>query len=219
MNEAKPKKAVTYRPQIFEVEDLESAKRIILTPEPGTTTEERWEDETPYLAAEIGKALGLDQASCVIDYGCGIGRVAKRLIERYGCAVVGVDISLSMRQLAPAYVASDRFTACAPEMLDRMVAQGFRATHACACWVIQHCALPEIDLARIDSALASDGLLFVLNNNHRCVPTDHGWANDGVSIETLLTEKFDKVAKSRLPEVITTAEIANGSFIMTLRKR
>lgn len=219
MTDAKPKKVLTYRPDIFDVKDVESAKRIILTPEVGTSTQERWEDETPYLANEMGQALGLNGTSCVIDYGCGIGRIAKQLIERYGCAVVGVDISTSMRQLAPGYVGSTRFAACAPEMLDQMVAQGFRATHACACWVIQHCALPEIDLARIDSALASGGRLFVLNNNHRCVPTDQGWANDGLSIEALLTEKFDKVAKGRLPEVITTAEIANASFTMTLRKR
>lgn len=212
-------KALTYRPEVFEVDDLESAMRVILTPEPGTTTPERWEYETPYLVSEIGRALGLDDQSCVLDYGCGIGRIAKGLIERHNCFVVGVDISTSMRQLAPRYVQSDRFAACAPEMLDRMIARGFRATHACACWVIQHCLAPETDLVRIDSALASDGRLFVLNSNHRCVPTDHGWASDGISVEELLTARFEKIAKGDLPEVITTPEIANCSYTMTLRKR
>jgi len=217
--QTKPVMALTYRPDIFDVNDLESAKQIILTQEPGTTTEERWEYETPYLVDEIGRALGLDHRSCVLDYGCGIGRIARGLIERYGCSVVGVDISTSMRQLAPGYVQSDRFAACAPGMLDRMIAQGFRATHACACWVIQHCEAPAVDLARIDSALVSNGRLFVLNNNDRCVPTDQGWASDGISVEKLLTEKFDKLAKGNLPEAITTSEIANCSFTMTLCKR
>ncbi|MBI4190853.1 MAG: methyltransferase domain-containing protein [Betaproteobacteria bacterium] len=217
-NEIK-KKVLTYRPDIFEVNDLESAMGVILTPELGTTTQERWEYETPYLVDEIGRALELDDESCVLDYGCGIGRIAKGLIERYNCFVIGIDISTSMRQLALGYVKSDRFAVCAPATLERMTVGGFRVTHAYACWVIQHCLAPLVDLARIDSALASDGRLFVLNSNHRCVPTDRGWANDGISIEELLTARFEKIAKGDLPEVITTPEIANSSYTMTLRKR
>lgn len=219
MSESKTKKVLTYRPDIFEVNDLESAMRIILTPETGMSTQERWEYETPYLVGEIGHTLGLDDNSCVLDYGCGVGRIARGLIERHNCFVIGVDISTGMRQLAPEYVKSDRFSVCAPAMLDRMVARGLRVTHAYACWVIMHCPAPETDLARIDSALANDGRLFVLNSNHRCVPTDHGWASDGVSVEEILTGRFEKIAKGNLPEVITTAEIANSTYTMTLRKR
>lgn len=219
MSSDKPPKGPVYRPKVFEVDDLESAMGIILTPERGTTTSERWEYETPYLVDEIGRALELDASSCVVDYGCGVGRIAKGLIERYNCFVVGVDISTSMRQLAPGYVQSDRFAVCAPAMLDRMVAQGFRATHAFACWVIQHCLTPDADLARIDAALAGDGKLFVLNSKVRCVPTDRGWMSDGVSVEELLTARFDKIATGDLPEVVTTPEIANSCFMMTLRKR
>src|SRR5260221_8560231 len=104
----KTTKAPIYRPDIFEVSDLESAMQIILTPETGTTTQERWEYETPYLVNEIGRTLGLDDNSCVLDYGCGVGRIARGLIERYHCFVIGVDISTGMRQLAPEYVKSDR---------------------------------------------------------------------------------------------------------------
>ena len=91
-------KKATYRPEIFEVGDLQSAKEIILTPEPDTTTEERWEYETPFLVDEIGRALTLDSTSFVLDYGCGVGRLAKELIKRHQCHVLGVDISSSMRQ-------------------------------------------------------------------------------------------------------------------------
>lgn len=219
MSESKRTNVPTYRPEIFEVSDLESAMQIILTQETGMTTQERWEYETPYLVDEISRTLGLDEKSCVLDYGCGVGRIARGLIERHKCFVIGVDISTSMRQLAPEYVKSDRFSICAPAMLDRMVARGLRVTHAYACWVIQHCLAPEADLARIDSALANDGRLFVLNSNHRFVPTDHGWASDGVSVEKILTGRFEKIAKGDLPEVITSAEIANSCYTMTLRKR
>jgi SAM-dependent methyltransferase len=219
MNDNSVKKGVTYQPARFEVPDLESAMGIILTPETGISTRERWEYETPYLVDAIGKALGIDANSCVLDYGCGVGRIAKGLIDRYGCFVVGVDISRSMRQLAPGYVNSNRFSACTPEMLDCMVKQGFRATHACACWVIQHCFAPDKDLARIDATLAENGKLFVLNNISRCVPTDRGWTSDGLSVEDMLTTRFEKLSKGDLPEVIATPEIAQSSYMMTVRKR
>ena len=107
MSNDKATKGPVYQPKVFEVNNLESAMGIILTPERGTTTGERWEYETPYLVDEIGRALQLDGNSCVLDYGCGVGRIAKGLIERYNCFVLGVDISTSMRQLAPEYVKSD----------------------------------------------------------------------------------------------------------------
>ena len=156
-------KQVVYQPGVFETRDLASARSIILTAEPGTTTDERWEYETAYLADDIGRLPGIEGNSCVLDYGCGIGRVSKALIERLGCFVLGVDISAGMRELATGYVRSERFSVCSPEMLDRMIAGGFRATHACANWVLQHCAAPTIDIARIESALVPRGSIYVLN--------------------------------------------------------
>ena len=150
-----------YRADVFDVGNVEDAKAIILTPETeATTSGDRWEVETPYLVKEIGRQLGIDANACVLDYGCGIGRLSKGLIDAFGCAVLGVDISPSMRQLAQQFVQSDRFAACTPKMLDAMIARGFRATHAIACWVIQHCEKPDVDLARIESALASRGGLY-----------------------------------------------------------
>jgi SAM-dependent methyltransferase len=215
----KTEQVALYRPDIFDVGDLESAMDIILTAESGTSTQERWELETPYLVEEIGRALRLDERSCVLDYGCGIGRVAKGLIAHYNCFVIGVDISASMRQLALGYVQSDRFTTCSPEVFDRMAAAGLRVTDAYACWVLQHCPEPPIDLGRIDAGLEANGALFVLNTDHRCVPTNRGWASDGVSIEALLAERFEKITKGLLPEKITTPEIARASYTMVLRKR
>jgi|SRR6516225_4580726 SAM-dependent methyltransferase len=219
MSDTEGKTPAIYFPDVFEVTDLRHAQEIILTPEAGTTTAERWEKETPYLVGEIGRSLKLDGSACVVDYGCGVGRVAKGLIERFGCQVVGVDISVSMRQLAPGYVQSSDFAACAPEILDALVSRGFRATHAYACWVLQHCISPEDDLKRIDAALAPGGLLFVVNLHDRCIPTDQGWRSDGIDVETLLTERFEKLGAGRIPEGATSPEIANRSFTMTLRKR
>src|SRR6185436_7844642 len=98
----------TYNPGVFAVGSIEQAKSIILTPE-DSTTEARWRTETGYLAELIASHLALDSASVVLDYGCGIGRIAKELIQRTKCTVLGVDISPNMRALAPQYVQSDLF--------------------------------------------------------------------------------------------------------------
>ena len=92
-----------YDASVFDVANVDEAKRIILTPE-NSTTEERWQVETPYLAALITEHLPIDRGTLLLDYGCGIGRMSKALIERKRCKVVGADISASMRALAGAYV-------------------------------------------------------------------------------------------------------------------
>jgi len=93
---------LTYNPAIFNVNDLRSAMRIILTPETWTT-ERRWEIETPYLVDLIHQSVEIAPQTVLLDYGSGIGRIAKELIARYQCRVVGVDISASMRALAAPY--------------------------------------------------------------------------------------------------------------------
>lgn len=176
---------VTYSPAIFNVGDVESAKRIILTTEGGLTTDERWRVETPYLLSLIERTMDLGEDSVVLDYGCGIGRMSKALIERFGCRVVGVDISVSMRALAAAYVSSDKFAAVAPDMLTHF--KYFDA--ALAIWVLQHCYDVEADIARISKSLNLGGRLFVVNDRRRIVPTrEAGWVNDGKDVLEVLSD-------------------------------
>ena len=88
-----------YDASVFDVATIEAAKRIILTPE-NSTTQERWAAETPYLTDLITKHIVLDRDTTVLDYGCGVGRMAKALIDRARCKVVAADFSASMRALA-----------------------------------------------------------------------------------------------------------------------
>ncbi len=208
-----------YSPAVFNAGDMEAAKYIILNPVPDMSVEQRWEAETRNLTDELGRAMALDRDSCVLDYGCGIGRIGKALIAKYGCSVVGVDISADMRRLAREYVNSERFTACDPQGLDRMVAEGFRATHACACWVLQHCEDPGDDIARVESAMAPGGKFFVLNSNHRWVPTERGWAADGISVEELLRARFESISKTGVSHLVVSPILAGQSYAMMLRKK
>jgi len=203
---------VTYNPAVFAVNDIAQAMSIILTPE-GSTTEERWKTETPYLADMIAEQFALGPDSLVLDYGCGIGRLAHELINRHNCRVVGIDISPSMRALSVIYARSDRFMSCSHEMLEALIARGAGFDLALAIWVLQHCAEPAQDIGRIRRALRPGGGLFVANGNARSVPTaERGWFNDGLDIRTMLAGEFDLVCDGQLAREKTTATLAELTF-------
>lgn len=210
---------LTYSRAAFDVTDETEARRIILTPEFGEDTDERWERETPYVAGLIGSQLQLGAQTLVIDYGCGIGRLSKALIETFGCRVLGVDISERMRALAPDYVRSQLFSVISPQMLFSQAKRGFRADAAISVWVLQHCLKPAEDLQLLHGALASDAPFFILNMNGRAVPTAEGkWANDGLDVDAIASERFTKVAGGKLEPGPVPPETVQISWWSTYRR-
>lgn len=199
----------TYSPEVFNVANIAQAKSIILTTESDdATTDQRWERETPYLI-DMMAGLKLKPESFVLDYGCGIGRLSKGLIERYGCRVVGVDISQNMRTLASNYVASDQFMACSPEMLS---ASGMHFDAAIAVWVLQHCFKPEDDIGRIKSAMKPDSGVFVVNAHFRVVPTAMGWVDDGGDVRAILEREFRSVTSGLLDPAFVSRGISDHGY-------
>jgi cyclopropane fatty-acyl-phospholipid synthase-like methyltransferase len=173
-------------------------------------------------------ALGLQADTVVLDYGCGIGRMSKAMIEASGCSVIGVDTSPAMRRLAGEYVLSDRFVAVSPHLFDRMVGAGLRVHAAIAVWVLQHCFAPAEDLARIRRALVADGKAFVLNMPKRAVPAvldeaESGrrftWVQDRIDVAALLRTEF-RVVTEGVPDQSRTPNMADvGAYWMALRQR
>ena len=222
--------SMQYFPEIFNSADIKSAKEIILTEEgPGADTETRWALETPYVMELIGQAFSLRPDMVVLDYGCGIGRIAKAMIEASGCSVIGVDISPNMRLLAGDYVRSDRFMTVTPGQFDALVAAGLRVHAAISIWVLQHCIAPADDIARIRRSLVPGGGVFVLNmpvravpavvRNEQAEPARFVWAADGVDVAMLLRGAFHVEAegvpdKSRAPNMSDA-----GAFWMSLRRQ
>lgn len=211
---------LTYSRAPFDVADEDAARRIILTTEYEQDSAERWARETPYLAGLIGEQLPLGPDSLVIDYGCGIGRLAKALIERHGCHVLGVDVSERMRALAPDYVRSQNFSAISPHVLRSLGGAGLQATAAISVWVLQHCHRPDIDLGLIAAALRPQAPLFVVNEIGRAVPTEEGrWANDGLDIRQVLDARFALRQDGKLDTAVVPERTSRRTFWATYTRR
>jgi SAM-dependent methyltransferase len=198
---------------VFAVNNERQAKNIILTPEGGTTTDGRWEKETEFLQQDIGEFLNPTEQMLILDYGCGIGRLAKELINNHACRVLGVDISASMRQLATAYVKDERFSVVSFTMFTAMVSNGLRVDAGYSLWVLQHCPQVASDVSLIRTAVKQGGAFYVLNNDRSAVPTNKGWVNDGTNLKSLLEKEFLLQDYSKLPVESSSEALAANTFI------
>lgn len=208
-------KKVAYDPARFiDIETVEEAAHIIVTPTEGMTVKQRWDEETPALIALMEPYI--NQGDLVLDYGCGIGRLSKPLIQKLDCRVVGVDISPNMRALATSLVDSAAFIACDPSMFDLIFfGQANKFNAVIAVWALQHCIDLRDALNRIAYVLKPEGKLFVVNNHTRCLPVEGGeWADDGIDVnEMILDHGFDSITfKQKLDEAIAPGWMQNGTF-------
>ncbi len=201
-----------YYPKAFDAEDEAAARAIILTAE-GESTESRWERETPYLAQRLIELLDLRAGDKVVDFGCGIGRVARELIARIDCEVLGVDISPRMREMAAGYVASERFRAVGIEEFDSMCASGWRAYGAYTCWVLQHCNDPRKEIARVVNALPPHACLAVLNSAYaQALPTKDGWDLREIDMRAILQETLVELNAEKLPADVAASGVLDTTF-------
>jgi 2-polyprenyl-3-methyl-5-hydroxy-6-metoxy-1,4-benzoquinol methylase len=154
----------------------------------------------------ITQMVELDEKSLVLDYGCGIGRIAKDLIKKTGCNVIGVDISPTMLGFAYPYVNSSNFSAISPSTFGYLIDKhNLRFDLAICVWVLQHCLDPEHDVAQIRTAMKDKGKLFVVNNIKRVVPTlERGWVDDLVDVDKVIKySNFQELAHGQLnPKVV-----------------
>jgi SAM-dependent methyltransferase len=205
---------VSYDPSIFtSIETVEDAMRIIVTPEAGLTSKHRWDVETPYLVGLIERWLS--PRDLVLDYGCGIGRLAKPLIDKHCCDVVGIDISPNMLALALSCVNSDQFATAPPKML-----KWFRHDFdfALAIWTLQHVLDLPAMVSNIETSLRSGGKLFVVNNVRRVVPTSNGWIDDGVDVRAVLKDHFIEIECGQLKDDIAPGTFRESTFWAVYQK-
>ena len=139
----------------------------------------------------------------LLDFGCGIGRVAKEMIGRTGCRVVGVDISAKMRAMAIDYVASDRFSVMSSEDFFALAsARTPMFSGAYSLIVLQHVLEPEFELRCIRATCKPRSPFFVFNCVNRCVPSNKGWVNDGKDVGLLASDLYDFEREFAVPRAL-----------------
>lgn len=204
---------IFYNPEFFEVNNMKEAKKVIVSTD-------RWESETPYVVEQVGEFLEPSEDDLILDYGCGAGRIAKGLIDKYNCNVLGVDISSSMRNLAVEYVNSPKFSTCSTEKFIEKILEGFRVDHAIAIWTLQHCLDVQDIIENIELSLKRDGLIYILNDVNLLIPSKlGGWMVAGIDIYKFLKKEFVEIDMYKLSSDIAPEEIANRSYISKWRKR
>lgn len=178
-----------YHKETFDPVNLAHAKDIVLVPD--QTRPHKFEEETDYLVEFMVKNVPLTQTSVVLDFGCGMGRVAKKLIERVGCTVIGVDISAGMLYQAQKYVSDGRFN---PKFSHHKQ----NIDIALVAFVLQHVEDPAEEIKKIDAVLKPGGMVVLLNEPARYVPTEpeNGmavWHDDGINVTDLMAKHFTLV--------------------------
>ncbi|MSP48648.1 MAG: class I SAM-dependent methyltransferase [Alphaproteobacteria bacterium] len=215
----KPDEPPRYSPKVFDVATAEAARAIILQAEDPTEVERRWSVETPWFGRLIRHACALGPESRVLDFGCGLGRLSKWLIDAVGCRVVGVDISEGMRKLAADYVGSAKFSAVAYEAFRADPAWGGGFDAAFACYVLQHVERPDQDLPAIAAALRPGGRFLLANSQMRWVPTTQGWARDHFDVVALANASFVGVEGYVFPPEIAVLPGLDAETVLHLYRR
>jgi SAM-dependent methyltransferase len=212
------KTAVTYDERVYDVRSIAEARGIVLTPEGGQSPEERERLETPYLMTLIREQVRVRPGDVVLDYGCGYGRLAREMISEFDCFVVGADTSASMRTMSQLHVKSDRFVPMHPGALEKL---GVKVDHVVAVWSLQHCPNLAADLDVLDSQMTSSprGRLFLVNMLRRAVPTvERGWFDDGLSVTTELSKRFQGVTGGTLDQRHVAPGSPEWTFWATYRR-
>ena len=181
-----------YIKEVFDVTTFEQAKHVVLTTDPNDP--KKFEKETNFLVEAIAEQNILNLDSVVLDFGCGMGRVSKALIEKFNCKVIGLDISPSMLTFARLYTANvKKFEGThkydTPESVD--VAMSILA--------LQHSEDPAKEIDNIIDTLKPGGTFVLLNESTRYVPSDVDsnryvvWKDDGFDIFGYVEARLKKV--------------------------
>ena len=158
-----PFENLIYDPNFYFCKNLGDAKKVILGAWGGLNTDERWKLETEWLVQRIKFDSAED---IVIDYGCGVGRIAKEIEN----PVLGVDFSQTMRLQADVYVGKDSFSVITPEMLQVLFDNGLKVSGAMSVWAFQHIVDVEETIDMLMKGIKSGGIFWLLDINERYIP-------------------------------------------------
>lgn len=176
----------------FKARDLQAGKESVVGSCNGHSCEERFKDETPIFARAILRHLPKDGYT-VLDYGVGVGRLAKEVLKQNPkITVYGVDASDDELRLAKEYVNDSRFIPIRPENIPQKVDLIY------CIYVLQH--VPAIELRhaieRMHYFLKPGGKLVYCSSDYRmAINAGGGFTDDqhlGVNIRHELNRLFEE---------------------------
>jgi len=182
---------------LFKPHSFEEGKHAVVGDCNGFTMQQRWDAETPLFAKAILQNLTQKRNQAyILDYGCGVGRLAKEVLKQHpnDIQVVGVDASEQMCKEAVTYVANPRFNSYHPTALEKEIEFDL----AYCVYVLQHVPSIEIReiLARIHSHLKDDGVFVYCSSDYRMAIRfdDGGFFDDrfmGINLQEEVERLFE----------------------------
>jgi SAM-dependent methyltransferase len=197
---------MNYVIEAFHPRDIEHAKEICLSPEPGVSY--KFQFETSMTTKMLLENDYVFNDSVVGDFGCGVGRVSKELISNLGCDVYGFDFSEPMLKTAVDYVRSKKFIPVNTPLSENEKKEfSDKFDLITSIYVLQHSPTPEEDIDFIYDSLKSNGKFVSVNEKKRFIPVgiddrNSGliyWDDDGIDIELIISKKFKLVTSHPYP--------------------
>lgn len=198
---------INYNPNFFTPRDLEDAKKIILG-HGVIESKHRWEVETEWTYQLFRSKNFLNKDSIVLDWGCGIGRLSKMMIDRFDCTVVGVDIDQKMLELSVDYVNRDKFIPMSVNDFKRN--NHFNFTNAISVWTLQHSPFVDEDLDIIKNFLIPGGGFFIFEENQPSIPIKENeesiWFILTNTYHDIILSKFNLIDHGLFPKELNIPE-------------
>jgi len=199
---------------LFKPKNFNEGKHGVVGNCNGIPMDVRYKEETPMFAKKIVSLLDnvhtIEDAPFILDYGCGVGRIAKEILKDNLLIIVGVDASKEMRDFATKDIDNSDFTAAAPTDLN--TPKMFDVAYLV--YVLQHIPAIEIReaLQRIYFSLKDDGFLFYCSSDYRmAIRFDNGgFADDrflGVNLQEELSRYFDLVGPAFTDEELASNKV------------
>lgn len=198
----------------FKAGNLNEGKHSVVGDCNGHACEERMNVETPAFARAILRHVEADTYT-ILDYGCGIGRLAKEVLKQSPkVTILGLDASRDELVLAKEYVGDSRFIPTLPEDLAQKVDLIY------CVYVLQH--VPAIELRhaieRMHYFLKPGGKLIYCSSDYRmAINAGGGFTDDahlGVDIRKevgrLFQEEQDLFDLAAEPQIIKDLVTAKG---------
>jgi len=183
-----------YVKEAFNVTTITQAMNVVLSFE--ADKPEKFYKETKFLIDTIANENIITNESTVLDFGCGMGRISKELVNKFDCSVLGLDISESMKTFATLYVSNPRKFKTISEMPTDLV-------DVClAVFVLQHVEHPQQEIEKIVNILKPNGYLVIVNEDNRFIPSDVDdkgfviWNNDNFNVFNEIEKHLTKVKET-----------------------